>query len=119
MATLNSFAHLIARQDDSSTHPSCDTGNDYDGRIGLRIAALFIIWVTSSIGATFPIFANRHRGLKVPEWVFFICKYFGSGVIIATAFIHLLAPAADALSSPCLDNDIISSYDWAFGICLM
>lgn len=29
-------------------------------------------------------------------------KYFGSGVIIATSFIHLLAPAVDALSSPCL-----------------
>ena len=29
-------------------------------------------------------------------------KYFGSGVIIATAFIHLLSPAIDELSSPCL-----------------
>ena len=29
-------------------------------------------------------------------------KYFGSGVIIATAFIHLLAPAYSELTSPCL-----------------
>ena len=25
----------------------------------------------------------------MPEWAFFIAKYFGSGVIIATAFIHV------------------------------
>ncbi|OCT54359.1 Zinc-regulated transporter [Cladophialophora carrionii] len=118
MTTLEAFAHLVPRQDDSSAPPSCDTGNEYDGRIGLRIAALFIIWVTSSIGAVFPIFANRHRGLKVPEWVFFICKYFGSGVIIATAFIHLLAPAIDALTDPCLTGPI-TDYDWAEGIVLM
>ena len=29
-------------------------------------------------------------------------KYFGSGVIIATAFIHLLSPALDELGSSCL-----------------
>ena len=117
MAALESFAHLLRRQDADPT-PACATGNDYDGRIGLRIAALFIIWVTSSIGAAFPIFANRHKGLKVPEWVFFICKYFGSGVIVATAFIHLLAPAEDALTNPCLTGTI-TDYSWVEGIVLM
>ncbi|KIW29673.1 uncharacterized protein PV07_05469 [Cladophialophora immunda] len=118
MSNLESFVYLTVRQDDSGVTPACDTGNDYDGRIGLRIAALFIIWITSSIGAAFPIFANRHRGLKVPDWVFFICKYFGSGVIIATAFIHLLAPANDALTNPCLTGPI-TEYDWVEGIVLM
>lgn len=32
-------------------------------------------------------------------------KYFGSGVIIATAFIHLLSPALDELGSPCLSAE--------------
>ena len=117
MADFNHLNRLIARQDDS-TQPACDTGNDYDGRIGLRVAALFIIWVTSSIGASFPVFAQRHKGLKIPEWVFFITKYFGSGVIIATAFIHLLAPAVNALTDPCLTG-VITEYDWAEGIALM
>jgi len=71
----------------------------------------------------------------VPEWAFFIAKYFGSGVIIATAFIHvrinrarsyeiaanmiqLLAPACNALTDPCLTGPI-TSYDWAEGIALM
>jgi solute carrier family 39 (zinc transporter), member 1/2/3 len=75
--------------------------------------------------------------MRVPPLAFFITKYFGSGVIIATAFIHvsprskpiphrdspayllqLLAPAVDALTSPCLTGPI-TDYDWAEGIALM
>lgn len=117
MANLEILGHLIARQEEEAP-VSCETGNDYDGRIGLRVAALFIIWVTSSIGAVFPVFANRHKGLKIPEWVFFICKYFGSGVIVATAFIHLLGPAEEALTNPCLTG-AITDYSWCEGIILM
>ena len=72
----------------------------------------------TSTGAAFPVYAGRHRGVGVPEWAFFIAKYFGSGVIIATAFIHLLAPACDALTNPCLTGPI-TDYDWAEGIALM
>ena len=97
---------------------SCNTGNEYDGRIGLRVAALFIIWVTSTIGAVFPIFAKRKSGMRVPEWAFFIAKYFGSGVIVATAFVHLLGPAEDALRNPCLTGPI-TDYTWVEGIILM
>ncbi|OAG44517.1 hypothetical protein AYO21_01007 [Fonsecaea monophora] len=118
MSSFESLVDLVVRQDESEAAPVCETGNEYDGRIGLRVAALFIIWVTSSIGAAFPIFANRHKGLKVPGWVFFICKYFGSGVIIATAFIHLLAPANEALTDPCLTGPI-TEYSWVEGIVLM
>lgn len=39
-------------------------------------------------------------------------KYFGSGVIIATAFMHLLAPAFDELGSECLSGTW-TEYDWA------
>ena len=56
--------------------------------------------------------------MKVPEWTFFVAKYFGSGVIVATAFIHLLGPAEDALRNPCLTGPI-TSYSWAEGIILM
>lgn len=73
---------------------------------------------TVCIGACFPTYAARHRGIGVPEWAFFIAKYFGSGVIIATAFIHLLAPANDALTDSCLTGPI-TEYDWVEGIALM
>lgn len=83
-------------------------GNDYNGQLGTRISSIFVIMVGSWAGkscaapciiqqqktnvvsgAWFPVFARRHRALGVPEWTFFIAKYFGSGVIIATAFIHV------------------------------
>lgn len=102
----------------STAKPACDSNNDYDGRIGLRVSAIFVILVGSLFGAAFPVYAGRHRGVGVPEWAFFIAKYFGSGVIIATAFIHLLAPACDALTDPCLTGPI-TDYDWAEGIALM
>lgn len=53
-------------------------------------------------GALFPVLARRSSWLHVPKAVFDFAKYFGSGVIIATAFIHLLSPAISELTSPCL-----------------
>lgn len=107
---------LLARQDaDTSV---CSADNDYDGRLGLRIAAVFIIWFTSTMGAVFPVFAKVHPGLGVPAWAFFVAKFFGSGIIIATAFIHLLSPAEDALRDPCLTG-AITEYDWVSGIILI
>jgi solute carrier family 39 (zinc transporter), member 1/2/3 len=119
MAAIHEPLHLIVRQSGQQVIPPvCDTGNNYDGRIGLRVAAIFIIWLGSMVGSVFPVYANRHKGLKVPEWTFFVAKYFGSGVIVATAFIHLLGPAENALRNPCLTGPI-TNYSWAEGIILM
>jgi len=94
MASAMDARRLLAHQVNGSgeEEPSagnCSTMNEYDGRMGLRISAIFIILVGSTLGALFPVFARRHREMGIPEWVFFITKYFGSGVIIATAFIHV------------------------------
>lgn len=98
---------------------ACETGNEFDGRIGLRISSIFVILVGSTFGALFPVIARRFGGRGgVPGWTFFIAKYFGSGVIIATAFIHLLAPAEEALTNPCLTGPI-TEYSWVEGIVLM
>jgi zinc transporter 1/2/3 len=119
MTAIHDSLRSIARQSGQQvTTPACDTGNNYDGRIGLRVAAIFIIWLGSTVGSVFPVYANRHKGMKVPEWTFFVAKYFGSGVIVATAFIHLLGPAEDALRNPCLTGPI-TNYSWAEGIILM
>lgn len=105
---------LIVR-DASST---CTTGNDFNGRLGVRISSIFVILLTSLFGAIFPIFLHRTQRFKPPGWIFFIAKFFGSGVIVATAFIHLLSPAEDALRDPCLTGPI-TEYDWVSGIALM
>ncbi|MCJ1471977.1 hypothetical protein MMC13_000621 [Lambiella insularis] len=131
MAGLEELAYIVVRQATTApaaaatttpstvaAHQGCPTSNDYDGQIEARISAIFVILVGSLFGAVFPVFAQKHQGVKVPQWAFFIAKYFGSGVIVATAFIHLLAPACDALTQPCLTGPI-TQYDWAEGIALM
>ncbi|KAB2571029.1 Zinc/iron permease [Lasiodiplodia theobromae] len=124
-------AHLVLRQDSTESGASgsvpedligtpgyCDTSNEYDGRMGVRISSIFVILIGSLLGAWFPVWARRHAGSSMPEWPFFVAKFFGSGVIIATAFIHLLAPAVEALTNECLTGPI-TEYDWAEGIVLM
>ena len=100
-----------------SRRDTCDNGNDYNGMMGARISAVFVILIGSAFGAFFPILSSRYSFIRMPSWCFFLAKYFGSGVIVATAFIHLLQPANEALSDECLGEGW-SVYPYAFGICL-
>ncbi|KAK0501471.1 Zinc/iron permease [Armillaria luteobubalina] len=88
---MSSPMHIFTRDDDDA--PNCGSGGGADTYFGLRVASIFIILVGSTFGASFPVLAKNSSCFA---------KYFGSGVIIATAFIHLLSPALDALSSECL-----------------
>ena len=117
MDQIANIVTLLARQEDIEAPPACSADNDYDGRMGLRIASVFVIWIGSTMGAVFPVIA-KGGNLGVPDAAFFVAKFFGSGVIIATAFIHLLSPAEDALRDPCLTGPI-TEYDWVSGIILM
>ncbi|OAA66704.1 Zinc/iron permease, fungal/plant [Niveomyces insectorum RCEF 264] len=72
-------------------------GNEYDGRLGARVSALFVILIVSTAVTLFPVVATRVRWIKVPLYVYLFARYFGAGVIIATAFIHLLDPAYDEI----------------------
>lgn len=68
-------------------------GNDYNGKLGARISALFVILVVSTAVTFFPVLAARIPSLRIPTAVYLFARYFGAGVIVATAFIHLLDPA--------------------------
>ncbi|KAG0699903.1 ZIP-like iron-zinc transporter [Suillus ampliporus] len=81
---------------------NCGSGGGATTYSQLRIASVFIILIGSTSGALFPVLAKRTNWLHVPKSVFDFAKFFGSGVIIATAFIHLLSPAIAELGSPCL-----------------
>lgn len=109
---ISSFVELYSRED------VCEPDNHYDGRMGARISAIFVILVTSAFGSFFPMLSSKYSFIRMPSWCFFTAKYFGSGVILATAFVHLLGPAAESLSSECLGAPF-TTYPWAFGIALM
>ncbi|KAI1160878.1 ZIP zinc/iron transport family [Nemania serpens] len=123
VGTVDAVLKLRQAEADSPTGNTvlvdCDTGNDYDGRLGLRISSIFVILVGSMLGAVVPIILAHHSKMKVNGTAFFIAKYFGSGVIIGTAFLHLLSPAFEALNNPCLPDGPIKEYDFAAAICLI
>lgn len=100
--------------------PKCSGGRaeEFEGSIGLRIGAIFIILASSAFTTLFPIVTRRVPKLAVPSAVFDFAKYFGSGVIIATAFMHLLAPGAEELASPCL-NQNFQDYTFAYAFAMI
>jgi hypothetical protein len=62
--------------------------NEYDGRLGARVSAIFVILIVSSAVTFFPVLATRSKKLRVPLYVYLFARYFGTGVIVATAFIQ-------------------------------
>ncbi|KAI1435148.1 ZIP zinc/iron transport family [Xylaria sp. CBS 124048] len=119
--TSAAMSPMLALRDDGgrSVVVDCDNGNGFDGRLGPRISSIFVIMFGSFLGAVVPVVLARKSKMKVNGTAFFIAKHFGSGVIVATAFMHLLAPAFEALNSPCLPEGPIRNYDFAAAICLM
>uniref|UniRef100_A0A0B7JJ73 Zinc/iron permease n=2 Tax=Bionectria ochroleuca TaxID=29856 RepID=A0A0B7JJ73_BIOOC len=111
----------FARHEASSVamvEDGCDIVAEADGHFQLRIASIFIILAASAIGAIIPIcLARKSKSSRIQELIFSICKYTGTGVIIATAWLHLLVPAAAELSDPCLEPRL-GAYPWAFAIAL-
>ncbi|EPY53740.1 ZIP zinc transporter Zrt1 [Schizosaccharomyces cryophilus OY26] len=107
---------MLYKRDDGPVQCSGDS-NEYEdyGHMGVRIGAIFVILVTSLMGVWLPLTLShfmRNRPNAVITYFYLFCRYFGSGVILATAFIHLLAPACKKLYDPCL-SDLFGSYDWA------
>lgn len=92
-----------------------DISNDH---MGTRIGALFVILVTSAIFTIFPILTRRIPNLRIPGVIYDFAKYFGSGVIIATAFVHLLEPATDELGQECL-TESFQNYPMAYAFALI
>lgn len=96
----------------------CTRGGDSGDNMGLRISSIFVVFISSLIGVMIPLVSSRVKGINCPRWVYFFAKYFGSGVIISTAFIHLLFEAHENLSSLCLP-DAFHTFPYAFGIALL
>ena len=51
---------------------------------------------------SFPIFVRRLPSIPIPHRFLFLSRHFGTGVLIATAFVHLLPTAFVSMTDPCL-----------------
>ncbi|KAI1301035.1 Fe transport protein 3 [Xylaria venustula] len=113
-------AFTIANMANNMEKPSCGSSSkagEYD--VGLHTLGLFLVLTASIFGAGFPVVAKKVAWLRVPTKVFFACKHFGTGVLIATAFVHLLPTAWLSLSNPCLPDFFIVQYPPLPGIIMM
>lgn len=113
---LFTFTRMVTR-DTTETAVQCASKNNYNGMMGLRIASIFVILISGSFGALFPIISSKSSKIRMPPTAFFVAKYFGSGVIVATSLIHLLQPANEYLTDACLGEGW-QDYPYAFGIAL-
>lgn len=96
------------------------SSNEYNGQLGARISALFVIMICSSAATFFPVVAKRVPKLRIPLYVYLFARYFGAGVIVATAFIHLLDPAYKEIGpQSCVGlTGAWASYSWCPAIVL-
>lgn len=85
---------------------SCGTGGsgETEQDLSLRIGAVFIILCVSTLACALPLLASILPRLKISQSVLFAIRHFGTGVLIATAFCHLLPTAFTLLHDPCLSN---------------
>ncbi|KAF2655689.1 Zinc/iron permease [Lophiostoma macrostomum CBS 122681] len=100
--------------------PQCGSGDDaaaYD--FPLHVAAVFIVFAASIGGCGFPVVAKKVKWMNIPPKIFFFCKHFGTGVLIATAFVHLLPTAFASLNDPCLPDLFTEDYPALPGVIMM
>lgn len=83
-------------------------GDEYN--LPLHVAGLFIILSVSSLACAFPILAVWFPRLRIPPSFLFFVTHFGTGVLIATAFVHLLPTAFTSLGDPCLSKFWTTDY---------
>lgn len=96
----------------------CVSGAPETFELGLAIGSVFVIFFASLLGASLPAIVS----LTERPWISYSIKlmaYSGAGVLICTGFVHLLLPAQEALSNPCLPSSFLAAYpSWAFLFCV-
>ncbi|KAF2663308.1 Zinc/iron permease [Microthyrium microscopicum] len=103
-----------------NVRPSCGSKArkvDYD--ITIHAVGLLLVLLFSCFGAGFPVLAKKVKWLRIPPRAFFACKHFGTGVLIATAFVHLLPTAFRSLNNPCLPELFTEKYPALPGVIAM
>jgi hypothetical protein len=87
-----------------------DVAGADDYNTPLHVGALLIILTVSSSACAIPMLAAKFPVLRIPEPFFFGVRHFGTGVLLATAFVHLLPTAFISLGNPCLSNFWTTDY---------
>lgn len=83
--------------------PQCGSGGvQEDYNLPLHVGALFIILTVSASACAFALVVTKVPALRINPRFLFAVRHFGTGVLLATAFVHLLPTAFISLTDPCL-----------------
>ncbi|GAB7358473.1 hypothetical protein MBLNU230_g2537t1 [Neophaeotheca triangularis] len=92
---------MLKRQ--AEDRPQCGSDEQADDyNTGLQIFGIFLLLTVGTLASSFPSIMRRFPHLRIPTLALFISRHFGTGVILATAFCHLLTTAYKKLGDPCL-----------------
>ncbi|KAK4153513.1 zinc-regulated transporter 2 [Chaetomidium leptoderma] len=106
VAAETTLRRLVTRQDACASN----LAGAADYNTPLHVGALLIILTVSSLACAVPMLAAKFPIIRIPEPFFFGVRHFGTGVLIATAFVHLLPTAFISLGNPCLSNFWTTDY---------
>ncbi|KAJ5774154.1 hypothetical protein N7457_009050 [Penicillium paradoxum] len=94
--------HCVGEGESEGRSESSCTTNARDYDVPLRIGTLFVVLATSAIGVFAPILLMKLPSARINGVISTVIKQFGTGIIIATAFIHLYTHANLMFTNECL-----------------
>ncbi|PVV02787.1 hypothetical protein BB560_002749 [Smittium megazygosporum] len=93
----------------------CSAVGIHDWSLDVQLQSLWVVLIAGFVGVAVPILgqSQRHRGIIVSKIGIELGKYFGLGVILSTAMVHIYGPAVEYLSHPCV-KPVLGDYSgWA------
>jgi hypothetical protein len=83
------YRHCVGSgESEEGSHQSCGI-QTRDYNVPLRIGTLFVVLIASAIGVFAPILLAKLHFASINSVVSTVLKQFGTGIIIATAFVHV------------------------------
>ncbi|KAJ4980800.1 hypothetical protein NE237_031637 [Protea cynaroides] len=98
---------------DCTCTPADNSGSNKAEALTYKVVAIATILFGGAVGVCLPIMGKRFPALRPENDIFFVIKAFAAGVILATAFIHILPDAFSQLTDPCLDQNPWGNFPFA------
>lgn len=104
--TAANGAHFMGRtkRHGASMKLSCGSISKAKYDTSIHLFALILILILSTLACAFPLISRKASSSPGSGKFIFVSQHFGTGVLIATAFVHLLPTAFGSLTDPCLTS---------------
>lgn len=101
--------------------PDLERAHDDTKNLALKykLAAIFSILTSGFLGVALPILGKKVPSLHPDNPIFFLIKSFAAGVILSTAFVHILPDAFSMLASPALGDAPWQNFPFAGFIAML